>query len=526
MARRRPSKNPRRKSKPAAPKRAQRRKAAPKRSASPKTVSKKRGPAKPASGRSTTPQSRGEEAALRAKFELGPADWTHVIDAREKAQTIPWGYGRDKVAAMAVDPDRLFIYWEVTDEAIVRARAELGPAGDDAWLDLRVHDVTGRLFDGTNSHHFFDVGVARADRQWFVNVDRPGSTVVVELGLLARGGAFAKIARSHRADFPRRDPPPPGAQGAIEWLTVRAFAAGGRAELTFDAAAPSGGSSGGGDGGRAAPPHDGRAAHAESWLAGAPWFTTAPADFEEHRLESRSEELFREWLRTDFWQSQWEFSGSAWEWVGPVFEERWESGTQAAEVSTPALAVATETQEGGITVERRGVLTRVRQGPWRVEIRGLDAKGGGRVIARWELRRAWVGASGRERWDVHAWLRRALSGGARAGGASEQLGASERLSLGASERRWLLGSEARLGGASELRWLGASERRLRGASEQRLLGASERRLRGASERRLRGASERRLAGASERRLAGASERRLAGGSEKRIGGGFSAPASP
>jgi hypothetical protein len=28
---------------------------------------------------------------------------------------------------MAVDPDRLYVYWEVTDEGLERARAGLGP---------------------------------------------------------------------------------------------------------------------------------------------------------------------------------------------------------------------------------------------------------------------------------------------------------------------------------------------------------------------------------------------------------------
>ncbi len=165
-----------------------------------------------------------EQEALRAKFELGPPSEWKLLDAREKAVTIPWSYGRDRVAAMAVDPERLFVYWEVTDEAIARARAGLGRAGDDARLDLRIHDVTSILYDGTNAHHSFDVLVGRGDRQWFVRVGRPTSTVVVELGLLSKSGAFTKIARSHRVDFPAREAAPPDSPDAVEWLTVRLVA--------------------------------------------------------------------------------------------------------------------------------------------------------------------------------------------------------------------------------------------------------------------------------------------------------------
>src|SRR5947209_1470559 len=65
---------------------------------------------------------------------------------------IPWGYDHDRITAMVVDPNRLYVYWELTDPAIERARRALGPAGKEAWLNLRIYDITGRIFDGTNAH--------------------------------------------------------------------------------------------------------------------------------------------------------------------------------------------------------------------------------------------------------------------------------------------------------------------------------------------------------------------------------------
>jgi hypothetical protein len=132
---------------------------------------------------------------------------------------IPWGYGADRVTAMVVDPERLYVYWEVTDDAIERARGALGPGGPDAWLCLRVYDVTGRIFDGTNAHSYFDHAVSRDDRQWFFFIGKPASTAIVELGLRSHEGFFVRVARSGRADFPRRDPVSPG---GVEWLTVSA----------------------------------------------------------------------------------------------------------------------------------------------------------------------------------------------------------------------------------------------------------------------------------------------------------------
>ncbi len=93
------------------------------------------------------------------KFDLGPG-----VDRGPVREHIPWGYGENRVTALPVDPDRLYVYWEVTDEAIANARRGLGAAGDTAWLSLRVYDVTGRIFDGTNAHAYFDHRVERHDR--------------------------------------------------------------------------------------------------------------------------------------------------------------------------------------------------------------------------------------------------------------------------------------------------------------------------------------------------------------------------
>src|SRR5687768_3860908 len=83
---------------------------------------------------------------------------------------IPWGYGRDRITSMAVDPNRLYLYWELTDPSIDKARQALGAGAKDAWVNLRIYDVTGRIFDGTNAHSYFDIKVDRSDRQWFMHV--------------------------------------------------------------------------------------------------------------------------------------------------------------------------------------------------------------------------------------------------------------------------------------------------------------------------------------------------------------------
>jgi len=432
-----------------------------------------------------------EEEVVAAKFALARPEELRVLDERERARSIPWGYGRDKVAAMAVDPERLFVYWEVTDEAIARARTELGASGDDAWLDLRVHDVTGLVFDGGNAHHVVDVGVARSDRQWFLQIGRPTSEVIVEIGLLARDGRFAKVARSHRVEFPRREPAPPAAP---EWLDVRPVAHGGgrphfeiQRAVTHAASAPRHAETGG--------EREWNAARGEFFAAGAPWSRASPTDF-VGAAASSSHAFWSEWTADATRTVEWSNAPSSWQWLGPASEERWESGPFPLEVTE--LPAAVEERFGGaVTVQTWRGLTRVQYGPWSVTIRNVGAIGGGRVLARWEVRKSFIVAGTRRRYGMRSLLTRSTIARTAIGASEQSLGASEARFEGASEQ-WLLGgSELRLGGASELRWLGASELARGGRAERAFGGASEAFARGASERRLGGASERRLGGASE-----------------------------
>ena len=450
----------------------------------------------------------GETGAL-AKFDLG---------SRQRQATvrhhIPWDYGQNRVTAMVVDPERMHAYWEVRDDAIESARTLLGAGGEEAWLNLRVYDVTGRIFDGTNAHAHFDTRVERGDRQWFFTIGKPTSTHCVEIGMLSPEGTFRKIARSGRVDFPRAEPAAPG---PVEWLSVH--------EITAEVGAPVPG---------AAHPH----------LEPPEAASAAPAAVERPGAEGRTEgeywvvnefgslgewAILSGWEGHDFLRSEWigghgriEWSGGSqrFEWVGPVVRTSWEAGPFPIPVEAPGLVE--ERHEGPVLVHKLGEQTRIVYGPWQVVIRGIGARAEGRVLATWEVRKSWVTrvgfevVAGKLRWE-------ALGAPDVAMGTP---GASERLQPGASERRWLAGSEVRLAGASEvfragasdLRYLGASEALFGGASETRSRGASERRWLGASETLVSGASERTRVGASETPRRGASERLHAGASERRLGG--------
>src|SRR5579863_7537345 len=162
-----------------------------------------------ATGRASS--NAGDAIAERSKFEVGGQALD--IDAGD----VPWSYGENRITAMIRDPNSAYLYWEITDEGVASARRRLGEGGAQGWCSLRIYDTTGRDFDGTNAQDYFDVRVERTDREHYLMIRRPASSMHAEIGIKTLEGFFQPIARSGRADFPRSDPSP---NAALEWMNV------------------------------------------------------------------------------------------------------------------------------------------------------------------------------------------------------------------------------------------------------------------------------------------------------------------
>jgi hypothetical protein len=283
------------------------------------------------------------ETGARSKFELG----TRV--KQPPVAHIPWGFGQNRITAMVVDPRRVYAYWEVRDDAIEAARKALGPGGPGSWLNLRVYDVSGRIFDGTNAHSYFDVKVDRHDRQWFFEIGKPTSTHCVEIGMKSSEGYYQKIARSGRVDLPRAEPSAPG---PIEWLSVH--------EITGEIGAPVPG----------APPGRPHAPAAEHRAPQTAQPAGAPAEGEYWVVDDVS--ALREWVALSGWEAhdlwhaewvgghgrlEWLADGQRFEWVGPLVHTSWESGPFPTSVEAPG--VVEERHEGPVVIQRLGDKTRI-----------------------------------------------------------------------------------------------------------------------------------------------------------------------
>lgn len=421
---------------------------------------------------------RNDTRVEESKFEIGLG--VAKLDSGE----FPWGYGENRITAIVRDPDSAYLYWEATDEAIVAARARLGPAGAGGWCCLRVYDTTQRRFDGTNAKDYFDIRVDRSDREYFLMIRRPTSTMHAEIGIKTDEGYFQAIARSGAADFPRNAPSP---NTALEWMTVTA-------DDPPPAVAPYRSRYGGPE--PTLPERAGagyvdvwRAAYAPSMKAqnNAPVENASSSGAGIHRTFNRSAHIER-WWHLDEWRSEWRGGLRFIRRVGAIEDEsiQWREGPFPLELSAPERIAVELLGEPPVQLRSEGMAFTV-YGPWRVTIRSFDYEAKRRVIGTWSMR--WVRATTPmiERWGFG--LERATESGYEheqlVVGASEQhalleRGASERWRIGASERMWLGASEWVLGGASETLYVGASHWGFAGASGLSFLGASHRI--GASER--------------------------------------------
>jgi len=310
---------------------------------------------------------------------------------------IPWGYGDDRVTALARDPAWVFVYWELTDEAIERARAEV--QAPEAPCILRVYDTTYRLFDGTNANWYMDVPVHRPANNHYVCMDRPGSTFHVDIGVKSREGHFAKIARSAPVEMPRSEIAP---DGRVEWMTV---SAGGEPPPAYRH--------------RFVPQPD-----APMWRGSEPLAVTG--DEAERIMRSLAGEG---WSRT---------------WAEPFWRERWRAIHPGTHWTVQIV------YEGERRVIRTEHGERVVFGPWLVVIQQLDPREGQRIIGRWTIHYSWLSEGGTVRVETVPILRQILSGyrasvvpsGSEARLIRESW-ASESLHLGASEWPLPISSEVR-----------------------------------------------------------------------------------
>jgi len=127
------------------------------------------------------------------------------LKVRERKQfRFPQGYGDNKIVLLVRDPWWLFTYWEIQkerEEEIVRKMEKSGEKPQKSVL--RAYDVTGITFNGRNARSFFDIDLTGLASNWYINVNSPDSSWVVDIGIVSNKGNFYLLARSNVVRTPR-----------------------------------------------------------------------------------------------------------------------------------------------------------------------------------------------------------------------------------------------------------------------------------------------------------------------------------
>lgn len=107
-------------------------------------------------------------------------------------KSLPSEYGENRITLMTVDPWKLFAYWEVTENSLLKANGR---------LVLRVYDITGIHFDGSNANITFDIPVYDRIGDGYIGVG-PGREFIVDIGIITKERVFFTIAKSNKVKTP------------------------------------------------------------------------------------------------------------------------------------------------------------------------------------------------------------------------------------------------------------------------------------------------------------------------------------
>ncbi len=147
---------------------------------------------KSASGsqRRMTDQHPEQPSRAGLKIFLPGPDVIEEADHDVYPLQLPDEYGENSLFVVAVDPDTVFVDWEMVPRDI---------AGEEGDLILRFYDITG---NEDRRDIFFDLRIDERVGNGFYHILMPGRDVIVEAGIKSPRGIFISVVRSGVVHFP------------------------------------------------------------------------------------------------------------------------------------------------------------------------------------------------------------------------------------------------------------------------------------------------------------------------------------
>lgn len=152
------------------------------------------------------------EAPVFKKDQIGEAfsgaagdDYTDHLGV-DSHSDLPHSYNVTKFVLMVRDPHWSYAYWDFAEEKRSEIEEYFRKYSVQIKPVIRVHDITGIDFQGTNGNEFWDVDIDLNARSWYLRMSAPGKRYVLDLGLRHADGRFFLLARSNESGTPTDSP--------------------------------------------------------------------------------------------------------------------------------------------------------------------------------------------------------------------------------------------------------------------------------------------------------------------------------
>jgi hypothetical protein len=126
---------------------------------------------------------------------------TKSYDTSEEFE-LPKTYGDTKVVILPKDSIWLFAYWEISAGKFAELSRQYNGDFDSVAFAIRVYDVTGVDFDGSNANKSFDIYANYDTLSWYINVGEHNHSYIVDIGFIIKTGKFITVARSNFLTMP------------------------------------------------------------------------------------------------------------------------------------------------------------------------------------------------------------------------------------------------------------------------------------------------------------------------------------
>jgi hypothetical protein len=134
-----------------------------------------------------------QQEVEQGRFDLGVREETRAGLAPEE-ETLPLGYGEDRIVLMVRDPYWLYSYWEIRESTVQEnlLRHNLSDSSYEKVL---------RVYSGGETD-YYDIDVEGLINNWYINVGRPNTDFFTEFGIRVEG-QFFPLVQSNRVQTPR-----------------------------------------------------------------------------------------------------------------------------------------------------------------------------------------------------------------------------------------------------------------------------------------------------------------------------------